>query len=62
MGSVGIGWNRLHLLVDDLPAEVRRLREAGLPFLNEIVTGPGGSQILLEDPSGNPVELFQPAG
>jgi catechol 2,3-dioxygenase-like lactoylglutathione lyase family enzyme len=56
------GWNRLHLLVDDLSAEVKRLREAGVPFLNEIVTGPGGSQILLEDPSGNPVELFQPAG
>jgi catechol 2,3-dioxygenase-like lactoylglutathione lyase family enzyme len=56
------GWNRLQLHVDDLPAEVRRLRAAGIPFRNEIVTGPGGSQILAEDPSGNPVELFQPAG
>jgi catechol 2,3-dioxygenase-like lactoylglutathione lyase family enzyme len=54
------GWNRIHLIVEDLPAEVERLRAAGLSFRNEIVTGPGGSQILLEDPSGNPVELFQP--
>jgi catechol 2,3-dioxygenase-like lactoylglutathione lyase family enzyme len=54
------GWNRIHLLVDDLPAEVERLRAAGVPFRNEIVKGPGGSQILLEDPSGNVVELFQP--
>jgi predicted enzyme related to lactoylglutathione lyase len=46
--------------VDDLEAEVKRLREAGLQFRNEIVKGPGGSQILLDDPSGNPVELFQP--
>jgi catechol 2,3-dioxygenase-like lactoylglutathione lyase family enzyme len=56
------GWNRIHLLVDDIEAEVARLREAGLPFRNDIVTGPGGKQILLEDPSGNVVELFQPAG
>jgi len=56
------GWNRIHLLVDDIEAEVARLREAGLSFRNDIVTGPGGSQILLEDPSGNVVELFQPAG
>jgi catechol 2,3-dioxygenase-like lactoylglutathione lyase family enzyme len=56
------GWNRLQLEVDDLPTEVQRLRGAGVPFRNEIVTGPGGSQILVEDPSGNPVELFQPAG
>jgi catechol 2,3-dioxygenase-like lactoylglutathione lyase family enzyme len=56
------GWNRIHLLVDDIDAEVARLREAGLSFRNDIVTGPGGSQILLEDPSGNVVELFQPAG
>ena len=55
------GWNRIHLIVDDLAAEVERLRAAGVPFRNEIVTGPGGSQILLEDPSGNPIELFQPA-
>jgi catechol 2,3-dioxygenase-like lactoylglutathione lyase family enzyme len=54
------GWNRIHLLVDDLAAEVERLRQAGLTFRNEIVKGPGGSQILLDDPSGNPVELFQP--
>jgi len=56
------GWNRIHLLVDDIDAEVGRLRQAGLNFRNDIVTGPGGSQILLEDPSGNVVELFQPAG
>jgi catechol 2,3-dioxygenase-like lactoylglutathione lyase family enzyme len=55
------GWNRIHLIVDDLPAEVARLRIAGVQFRNEIVTGPGGSQILLVDPSGNLVELFQPA-
>ena len=54
------GWNRIHLLVDDLAAEVERLRAAELQFRNEIVKGPGGSQILLDDPSGNPVELFQP--
>jgi catechol 2,3-dioxygenase-like lactoylglutathione lyase family enzyme len=56
------GWNRIHLIVDDITAEVGRLREAGVSFRNDIVTGPGGRQILLEDPSGNPVELFQPAG
>ena len=56
------GWNRIHLLVADLPTEVTRLREAGLTFRNDIVSGPGGRQILLEDPSGNPIELFQPAG
>jgi catechol 2,3-dioxygenase-like lactoylglutathione lyase family enzyme len=55
------GWNRIHLIVDDIGAEVQRLRDEGLSFRNEIVTGPGGSQILLDDPSGNPVELFQPA-
>jgi catechol 2,3-dioxygenase-like lactoylglutathione lyase family enzyme len=54
------GWNRIHLVVDDLDAEVDRLRAAGLRFRNDIVKGPGGSQILLDDPSGNPVELFQP--
>jgi catechol 2,3-dioxygenase-like lactoylglutathione lyase family enzyme len=54
------GWNRIHLIVDDLEAEVARLRHAGVRFRNDIVTGPGGSQILLEDPSGNPVELFLP--
>jgi catechol 2,3-dioxygenase-like lactoylglutathione lyase family enzyme len=55
------GWNRIQLVAADLPAEVARLRAAGLRFRNEIVKGPGGSQILLEDPSGNLVELFQPA-
>ena len=55
------GWNRLHLLVDDLAAEVARLRGAGVRFRNDVVTGPGGKQILLDDPSGNPIELFQPA-
>jgi len=55
------GWNRIELVVDDLAAEVERLRAAGLTFRNEIVTGPGGSQILLDDPAGNPIELFQPA-
>jgi catechol 2,3-dioxygenase-like lactoylglutathione lyase family enzyme len=56
------GWNRMHLLVDDLAQEVERLREAGIAFRSDIVKGPGGSQIVLDDPSGNPVELFQPAG
>jgi catechol 2,3-dioxygenase-like lactoylglutathione lyase family enzyme len=55
------GWNRIHLIVDDVAGEVERLRAAGLTFRNEIVTGPGGRQILLDDPSGNAVELFQPA-
>lgn len=56
------GWNRIHLIVEDLKAEVERLRHAGVTFRNDIVTGPGGAQILLTDPSGNVVELFQPAG
>jgi catechol 2,3-dioxygenase-like lactoylglutathione lyase family enzyme len=55
------GWNRIHLLVDDIDAEVARLRAAGVSFRNDVVSGPGGKQILLEDPSGNPIELFQPA-
>jgi catechol 2,3-dioxygenase-like lactoylglutathione lyase family enzyme len=55
------GWNRIHLIVDDLAAEVTRLRAAGVPFRNDIVKGPGGSQVLLVDPSGNFVELFQSA-
>ena len=55
------GWNRIHLVVDDLEAEVTRLRRTGIRFRNDIVIGPGGSQILLEDPSGNPIELFEPA-
>ena len=53
------GWNRIHLIVDDIEAEVARLRDAGAPFRNDIVEGPGGKQILLQDPSGNLVELFQ---
>ncbi|HEY8524588.1 MAG TPA: VOC family protein [Acidimicrobiales bacterium] len=56
------GWNRIHLIVDDLAAEVERLRAEGVSFRNDIVSGPGGQQILVEDPSGNVVELFQPAG
>jgi catechol 2,3-dioxygenase-like lactoylglutathione lyase family enzyme len=55
------GWNRIHFVVDDIDAEVARLRAAGATFRNDILTGPGGKQILLEDPSGNVVELFQPA-
>ena len=54
------GWNRIHLLVKDLEAEVERLREDGLTFRNDIVKGPGGKQILVDDPAGNPIELFQP--
>jgi catechol 2,3-dioxygenase-like lactoylglutathione lyase family enzyme len=56
------GWNRIHLIVEDLATEVQRLRTAGLTFRNDVVSGPGGQQILLEDPAGNPIELFQPAG
>jgi catechol 2,3-dioxygenase-like lactoylglutathione lyase family enzyme len=56
------GWNRIHFIVDDIASEVQRLRSAGISFRNDIVSGPGGRQILLEDPSGNPIELFQPAG
>ena len=56
------GWNRIQIEVSDLEREVQALREGGASFRNDIVTGRGGSQILLEDPSGNPVELFQPAG
>jgi catechol 2,3-dioxygenase-like lactoylglutathione lyase family enzyme len=55
------GWNRIHLIVEDLASEVERLRKAGLSFRSDIVTGPGGSQAVLDDPAGNPVELFQPA-
>ena len=55
------GWNRIHFVVDDIDAEVERLRNAGLSFRNDIVSGPGGRQILVDDPSGNPIELFQPA-
>ncbi len=55
------GWNRIHLIVENLDAEVARLRAAGAPFRNEVIEGPGGKQVLLLDPSGNVVELFQPA-
>jgi catechol 2,3-dioxygenase-like lactoylglutathione lyase family enzyme len=55
------GWNRIHLIVDDIDDEVAQLRGAGASFRNEVVEGPGGKQILLQDPSGNVVELFQPA-
>jgi catechol 2,3-dioxygenase-like lactoylglutathione lyase family enzyme len=56
------GWNRIHFIVDDITAEVARLGEAGVVFRSDIVTGPGGRQIVLDDPSGNPIELFTPAG
>ena len=56
------GWNRIHFIVDDIDAEVVQLRDAGARFRNDIVEGPGGKQILLLDPSGNVVELFEPAG
>ena len=55
------GWNRIHLIVDDIDAEVARLSSEGVEFRNEIVKGPGGAQVLAIDPSGNFVELFQPA-
>jgi len=55
------GWNRIIINVNDLQGEVAKLRKAQLHFRNDIVSGPGGSEILLDDPSGNPVELFQPA-
>ena len=55
------GWNRIHFIVDDIDSEVDRLRGAGATFRNDVVVGPGGKQILLQDPSGNFVELFQPA-
>ena len=55
------GWNRIILQVDDLPAQIETLKKAGLHFRNEMESGPGGKQIQLEDPDGNPIELFQPA-
>jgi predicted enzyme related to lactoylglutathione lyase len=55
------GWNRIHFIVEDIGAEIERLRAAGVNFRNEIVSGPGGQQILAEDPAGNAIELFQPA-
>ena len=54
------GWNRIHLIVESVAWEADRLRAAGVHFRHDIVTGPGGSQIVLDDPSGNPIELFQP--
>jgi catechol 2,3-dioxygenase-like lactoylglutathione lyase family enzyme len=55
------GWNRIHFVVDDIDAEVERLRGEGVDFRNDIISGPGGRQILVDDPSGNPIEIFQPA-
>lgn len=55
------GWNRIHFVVDDIETEVARLRAAGVRFRNDIISGPGGKQVVLDDPSGNPIELFQPA-
>ena len=59
--AAGAGRNRIHLIVDDLDAEIARLRDAGLSFRSDLVAGPGGRQILLADPAGNLIELFQPA-
>jgi catechol 2,3-dioxygenase-like lactoylglutathione lyase family enzyme len=56
------GWNRIQLIVDDIDAEVARLRAGGAHFRNDVIKGPGGSQVLLEDPSGNVIELFKPRG
>lgn len=55
------GWNRIHLIVDDINSEVERLTQLGVTFRSGIVTGPGGQQVVLDDPAGNPIELFQPA-
>lgn len=57
----GPGWNRIHLIVEDIAGEVERLRASGVRFRNDVVHGPGGSQVLVMDPSDNLVELFQPA-
>src|SRR5438034_11058851 len=56
------GWNRIHFITSDLQGEIDRLKAEEVRFRNDIVTGPGGSQILMEDPAGNLIELFQPAG
>ncbi|MBK6562329.1 VOC family protein [Candidatus Amarobacter glycogenicus] len=56
------GWTRFQVIVEDIEAEAAKLRAAGITFRNEIIRGPGGAQTVLDDPSGNPVELFQPAG
>jgi catechol 2,3-dioxygenase-like lactoylglutathione lyase family enzyme len=55
------GWNRIHLIVDDIAKEVEHLKSAGIELRSDIVTGPGGKQVVFDDPSGNPIELFQPA-
>ena len=55
------GWNRIHFIVDDIHGDVERLRAGGVSFRNEVIKGPGGQQVVLDDPSGNPIELFQPA-
>ena len=55
------GWNRIHLITDAFDAEIARLKDAGVPFRNDVVSGPGGRQILVQDPAGNLVELFEPA-
>jgi catechol 2,3-dioxygenase-like lactoylglutathione lyase family enzyme len=55
------GWNRIHFVVDDIDHEIAQLRAAGVRFRSDVVTGLGGRQIVLDDPSGNPIELFQPA-
>ena len=55
------GWTRIELVVDDIEAEVARLRAAGVQFRNDIIHGPGGAQVLIDDPSGNPIELFKHA-
>ncbi|MDQ0964439.1 catechol 2,3-dioxygenase-like lactoylglutathione lyase family enzyme [Streptomyces sp. B4I13] len=60
-GGLGAGGNRIHLVLDDLDSEIDRLRGAGLTFVSDVVSGPGGRQILLADPAGNLVELFEPA-
>jgi catechol 2,3-dioxygenase-like lactoylglutathione lyase family enzyme len=54
------GWNRIHLLVEDIASEVERLRAAGVTFRNDVIRGPGGKQTVFDDPAGNPVELFEP--
>jgi glyoxylase I family protein len=56
------GWNRIILQVKDLPAQIEALKKTGVHFRNEMEVGPGGKQIQLEDPDGNPIELFEPAG
>ena len=55
------GWNRIHFICEDIATEIARLRAAGVAFRNDVVSGPGGQQILVQDPAGNLIELFQPA-